>query len=160
MNREQKRAKAKELRKKYNLTTAQAKHVVEYNYGKNTITEGTKVKLNVPVIKANPSWFRLNPKYKQFVEDNKDTIFTVEYDRDANGNVVGNQALVCLKEDTTKPKWKFYFRDLLIQTDLEPEVIPEVSVQWNEDAEKKMTIAEREIFEQEVKQKWNQQMNE
>ena len=61
--------------------------------------------------------------------------------------------MVCLKEDTTEPKWKFFFRDLLIQTEYEGPK-PEISVQWNEEADKKMTQAEKELFEKEAIEKF------
>lgn len=154
MNRKERRAKAKEIAKKNGISFSRAKNIVEYNYGKNTIQEGMKVKLNVKQIKSHPDWWKLRPEYKKFVEDNENTVFTVEYDRYEDGKLKSNNnSMVCLKEDTTEPKWKFFFRDLLIQTEYEGSK-PEISVQWNEEADKKMTQAEKELFEKEAIEKF------
>ena len=40
---------------------------------------------------------------------NKDTVFTVEYDE----KYKNKPSLVCLKEDTTDPKWLFWVGDLI-----------------------------------------------
>lgn len=41
---------------------------------------GDKSKLNVKRITNIKDWLRFNPKYKQFVLDNVDTVFTVQKD--------------------------------------------------------------------------------
>jgi hypothetical protein len=74
----------------------------------NPIPEGTKVKLNVKQITSHPDWERLQDSYKQFVQDNADAEFTVEYDERHKDNPV----LVCLKEDTTPAKWLWWVGDL------------------------------------------------
>ena len=65
---------------------------------------GDKVKLNYSKIISDKYYSRLVPSRKKFVEENKDTIFTVEYDpRHTN-----NPQVVCLAEDPTDPKWLWY----------------------------------------------------
>ena len=66
-----------------------------------TLKEGTKVKLNYDSITNEPSYKNKTKKYKNFVEKNKNKIFTVEYDEKYKNNPI----LVCLKEDkdTDKP---------------------------------------------------------
>lgn len=84
------------------------------------LLEGTKVKLNYKEITSHPDWSRMNPNYIDFIEDNKDTIFTVEYDK-LRKDAANKDVFVCLKEDETNPKWKFYTSDLIVQDD-QPEL--------------------------------------
>jgi hypothetical protein len=80
------------------------------NDSKLIISEGTKVKLNTNQMKSHPDYKNLVPKYRDWVEDNQDKIFTVIYDENKKNKPV----LVCLKEDTTNPKWLFWTGDLII----------------------------------------------
>ena len=68
------------------------------------IPEGTKVKLDLKKIQGHPDYMRLTENYRKFVEGNKDTIFTVEYDKFRENP----STLVCLKEDPTPIKWLFW----------------------------------------------------
>ena len=72
--------------------------------------EGDKVKINIKQIKSYANWASLNPQYKEFVENNIDVNFTVEYDKAEEKN----PNLVCLKEDTREPKFLWWDGDLLV----------------------------------------------
>ena len=61
-------------------------------------------------MKKHPDWNRLDERYRAFVEDNVDTVFTVEYDEQYQREPLW----VCLKEDTTPTKWLFYIGDLKV----------------------------------------------
>lgn len=75
-----------------------------------SIPEGTKVQFNIKKMKEHPDWDRLEPRYREFVEQNKDTVFTVEYDE----QYPKEPLWVCLTEDTNPIKWLFYIGDLKI----------------------------------------------
>lgn len=75
-----------------------------------TLEEGTKVKLNYDSITNEPSYKNKTKKYKNFVEKNKNKIFTVEYDEKYKNNPI----LVCLKEDKSRAKWLWYCETDLI----------------------------------------------
>lgn len=78
------------------------------------IEEGTKVKLNYDGITNDPNYPRKVQGYKDFVENNKDKIFTVEYDE----KYTNNPLLVMLKEDETEVKWLWHSRyDLIVIED-------------------------------------------
>lgn len=81
----------------YMLKMAQA-------YNDEYLSEGTKVKLNYEWITEHPTYNKMQKAYKDFVESNKDTIFTVEYDKKHGSN----SYMVCLKEDTTPVKWLWH----------------------------------------------------
>lgn len=66
--------------------------------------QGDKVKLDYVKIISNPDYPRLASKYKKFVEDHKDKVFTVEYDP----RHTIRPSIVCLAEDPTDPKWLWY----------------------------------------------------
>ena len=72
------------------------------------LKEGQRVKLHYQRITSHPDWSKLTQKYRMWVATHKDDIFTVEYDEQHKDGV-----LVCLKEDTTEPKWLFYEGDLI-----------------------------------------------
>lgn len=72
------------------------------------IPEGTKVQLNVEKMRKNKDWDRLTDKYKQWVNNHANDIFTVIYDK----NHIKNPIVVSLKEDMSVPKWLFYIGDL------------------------------------------------
>lgn len=78
------------------------------------IEEGTKVKLNYDNIINDPNYPRKVQGYKDFVENNKDKIFTVEYDE----RYTNNPLLVMLKEDETEVKWLWHSKmDLTVIED-------------------------------------------
>ncbi len=78
------------------------------------IPEGTKVKLNYESIISDVNYNKNidsnKQKYHEFIELNKDRIFSVEYDP----KFQDNPTLVCLKEDETDPKWLFWIGDLIV----------------------------------------------
>jgi len=79
------------------------------------ITEGTKVKLNMERITSHPDW---NPnttdwnhrRYVDWINEHSDDVFTIEYDP----NHLKDLQMLCLKEDTTKPKFLFHESDLIV----------------------------------------------
>ena len=72
--------------------------------------EGDKVKLHVNKIRGRPDWETMQHEYKDFVENNADAVFTVEYDEEYQDK----PNLVLLKEDISKQKWLFFDGDLLV----------------------------------------------
>lgn len=75
-----------------------------------SIPEGTKVQFNIKKMKEHPDWDRLESRYQEFVEQNVNTIFTVEYDNQYQKDPLW----VCLAEDTNPIKWLFYIGDLKV----------------------------------------------
>lgn len=71
---------------------------------KIVLPEGTKVKFNLDKILSQPDFLQSNPKFRDFIYNNKDNIFTIEYDKDHDST----SCLVCLEEDNTVPKWLFF----------------------------------------------------
>lgn len=63
--------------------------------------EGDKVKLDVEKITSRKDYERLNPKYKEFVESNRNTVFTAHLERDT---------LVSFVE---QPEWLFWSGSLI-----------------------------------------------
>ena len=78
-----------------------------------TIPEGTKVKLNYENIINEPDYTKKVKAYREFVENNKNKIFTVQYDEKYKNKPI----LVSLKEDTSKIKWLWYCETDLIVLD-------------------------------------------
>lgn len=78
-----------------------------------SIPEGTKVKLNYESIINEPDYPKKKDRYKEFVENNKDKVFTVVYDEKYKNNPV----LVSLEEDTNEVKWLWYCETDLIVID-------------------------------------------
>lgn len=77
----------------------------------SVIEEGAKVKLNYDSIVSDPNYPKKVQAYKDFVENNKDTVFTVEYDEKYKNNPL----LVMLKEDTNEAKWLWHTKyDLVV----------------------------------------------
>lgn len=113
MNREQKRQLAKNIKKEPLLS-----HLVDANFWQHTtvnrdglsIPEGSKVQFNIKKMKQHPDWERLEERYRTFIEDNANTIFTVEYDE----QYPTEPLWVCLKEDVSPIKWLFYIGDLKV----------------------------------------------
>lgn len=76
----------------------------------SVLEEGTKVKLNYDSIVNDINYSRKVQGFKDFVENNKDKIFTVEYDE----RYKNNPLLVMLKEDTSEVKWLWHSKMDLI----------------------------------------------
>ena len=78
------------------------------------IAEGAKVKLNYDSIISEPTYSKKVQAYKDFVENNKDTVFTVEYDEKYKNKPL----LVMLKEDISEVKWLWHTKyDLIVIED-------------------------------------------
>lgn len=75
-----------------------------------TLDEGTKVKLNYESITSEPDYKKKVARYKEFVENNKDTIFTVQYDEKYKNKPI----LVSLAEDDNEVKWLWHCESDLI----------------------------------------------
>lgn len=82
------------------------------------IPEGTKVKIDVEKLQKEKTYNKRNVKWKEFIENNKDTIFTVEYDE----NKKDNPKMVCLKEDTSPVKWLFFVGDLIVVKEVKEDI--------------------------------------
>ena len=110
MNREQKRQLKKQLSKVSKKTNEPKQRPTFVDRTDLSIPEGSKVKLNIERITKRKDYSRMRETYKDFVENHKDTVFTVEYDPKHTYEPVW----VCLAEDTTPIKWLFYIGDLLL----------------------------------------------
>ena len=99
MNRKQKRDFIKQARKK-GVSETDARAYLTTQDG-SEIKEGDKVKLNIYKIKSSPDYQIMNPKYKSFIEENKDTVFTAHYER---------ETLISFVEE---PKWLFWRGNLI-----------------------------------------------
>lgn len=73
------------------------------------LKEGDTVRLKYSQICNRKDWNNKSEKYKQFICDNKDSIFTVEADYSGRFPF---PSFVCLKEDETEPKWIFWEGDV------------------------------------------------
>lgn len=78
-----------------------------------TIPEGAKVMLNYESITSEPDYKNKVEGYREFVENNKDKVFTVQYDEKYRNKPV----LVSLAEDTNKIKWLWHCESDLIVID-------------------------------------------
>ena len=77
------------------------------------ISEGSKVKLNYESLINEPDYPKKVKKYKDFVEQNKDKIFTVQYDTKYKDKPI----LVVLAEDENEVKWLWHCEHDLIVVD-------------------------------------------
>lgn len=107
MNRQQKRAFVKKARSKGISKNAAEAYLAIKEAGLDKLSlpkqfqEGDKVKLDVEKIKRRKDYERLNPRYKEFVESNADTVFTAHLER---------ETLISLKE---QPEWLFWSGSLI-----------------------------------------------
>ena len=104
MNRAEKRKLAKKLKMKY----AELLESLEFKIEDVTVEElpeGTKVKLKAEQILQQRD---LNEKYREWVEANKDKVFTCEKD----STLPNDSKRVVFKEDESNPKWLFHVTDL------------------------------------------------
>jgi hypothetical protein len=112
MNREQKRNYTTQLKKK-GLSNEEIRKMIAYKELLQIspyLDEFSKVKLNLDVIRNHPDYDKLSEKYKAWTEAHKDEIFTLVYDEKHREK----PSIVCLKEDTTDPKWLFFTGDLIV----------------------------------------------
>lgn len=68
-----------------------------------TINNGDKVSINTKVIKGRHNFDSMSDEYKQFIDENEETIFTAKVER---------TTLISLEEN---PKWLFWSGDLIIK---------------------------------------------
>jgi ABC-type tungstate transport system permease subunit len=111
MNREEKRKVTKKLKSK-GYTLDRINTYISYREKLESsiiLSEGDLVRIDINRIKEHPDYSKLSEKYKAFIANNTGREFTVEYDK----NHTNNPTLVCLKEDTTDPKWLFWTGDLI-----------------------------------------------
>ena len=107
MNRQQKRAFVKKARSKGISKNAAEAYLAIKEAGLDKLSlpkhfqEGDRVKLDVEKIKRRKDYEKLNPRYKEFVESNADTIFTAHLER---------ETLISLKE---QPEWLFWSGSLI-----------------------------------------------
>ena len=101
----------------YKKYLAKMKSMRDYINGENDdvniLAEGTKVRLNYDSIVNEPVYKNKLNRYKKFVNENKDKIFTVEYDEKYKDKPI----LVLLKEDESKVKWLWHCESDLIVVD-------------------------------------------
>ena len=104
MNRAEKRKLAKKLKMKYVELLESLEFKIE-DVTVEELPEGTKVKLKAEQILQQGN---LNEKYREWVEANKDKVFTCEKD----STLPNDSKRVVLKEDESNPKWLFHVTDL------------------------------------------------
>lgn len=129
MNRKARRDFVKKARKKgISKNTAEA-YIAIKEAGLDKLSlpkqfnEGDRVKLDVEEITSRKDYERLNPKYREFVESNRDTVFTAHLERDT---------LISFVE---QPEWLFW-SGILIKVEEESdgtngEVEPEAKSEEN-----------------------------
>ena len=112
-NREQRRKLKKRLSKS-GISVDMAIELLDRRIKEMTadpIAAGTKVQLNYDRIVNSPGYNNCQQAYKDFVETNRDRIFTAAYDdKHQSGKIV------CFEEDTSKERWLWYASDLLISS--------------------------------------------
>lgn len=110
MNREEKRKLAKKMKISYTALNEALEFKIE-NITVEELPEGTLVKLKADQILSKKE--ELSEKYIQWIENNRDKIFTCEKDP-----TMGNDSKrVVLKEDENNPKWLFHVNDLELVLD-------------------------------------------
>lgn len=107
MNRQQKRALVKKARSKGISKDAAEAYLAIKEVGLDKLSlpkqfqEDDKVKLDLEKIKRHKDYEKMNPRYKEFVESNADTVFTVHLER---------ETLISLKK---QPEWLFWSGSLI-----------------------------------------------
>ena len=125
MNRADRRNLAKKVKKankmlNLGLNNTQLQQYIKFKeeqLSSVVLFEGDKVKLDYDKITSIPDYTNRKPEYRNFIETNKDKVFTVKYD-DKYRN---NPWLVSLEEDTTEPRWLFTTSDLILYNEEEKE---------------------------------------
>lgn len=107
MNRKQKRAFIKCAKKKgvrEDIAELYAEidgNITDQGTSAQAILEDEKVKLNVDAITGRENYSRMTAMYKEFIDNNIDTVFTAHVER---------PNLISFKEE---PKWLFWSGDLI-----------------------------------------------
>lgn len=141
MNRAERRNTVKNLQKKGMKRDSARDFVDRVDYAEHSFAqeehwEGEKVKLNYDRITSYRDYPKMHQAYKDFVEENKDKVLTVEFDeirkKEAEKNK-GKSSLVQFAEDTNEPKFLFFGVDLIpepnqIQPKTETELQNEVFI--------------------------------
>lgn len=125
MNRTEKRNLARKIKKanktlKLGLNKTQLEQYIKYKEEQMSsivLYEGDKVTLDYLGITSRVDYDKRRPEYRNFIEENKDKIFTVKYDEKYRNN----PWLVSLEEDTTEPRWLFTTSDLILYKEEEKE---------------------------------------
>ena len=125
MNRAEKRNLAKKIKKvnkslNLGLNKTQLEQYIKFKENQmNSVElyEGDKVKIDYLGITSRIDYDKRRPEYRNFIEENKDKIFTVKYDEKYRNN----PWLVSLEEDTTEPRWLFTTSDLILYKEEEKE---------------------------------------
>lgn len=114
-----------------------------YENKDNILPEKQKVKINYKRIASEKDYLKRQKKYRKFLEENKNKVFTVEYDRNHPDG-----KMVCLEEDTTEPKWLFTSYDLIPVPPIlkKPLTKEEVLRRKIEEEQKKLLLEAGEIF--------------
>lgn len=110
-NREQRRKLKKRLSKS-GISVDMAIELLDRRFKEmnaDPIEPGTKVQLNYDHIINSPGYTNRQQAYKDFVETNRDRIFTAAYDdKHQSGKIV------CFNEDKSDQKWLWYASDLIV----------------------------------------------
>lgn len=114
-----------------------------YENKDNILPEKQKVKINYKRIVSEKDYLKRQKKYRKFLEENKNKVFTVEYNRNHPDG-----KMVCLEEDTTEPKWLFTSYDLIPVPPIlkKPLTKEEVLRRKIEEEQKKLLLEAGEIF--------------
>jgi hypothetical protein len=110
MNRAERRAYAKRM-KKMGANSTEVMKLLELQKAGTRLTQGTKVKLNYDKIVNDSGYADKTQWFRDFVENNKDTVFTVQLDDQYNK--MNSNIFVRLAEDTSEPKWLWFASDLI-----------------------------------------------
>ena len=125
MNRTERRNLAKKIKKvnktlHLGLNKTQLKEYIKFKEEQMSsivLFEGDKVKIDYESIISRVDYDKRRPEYRNFIEENKNAIFTVKYDEKYRNN----PWLVSLEEDTTEPRWLFTTSDLILYKNEEKE---------------------------------------
>lgn len=105
MNREQRRQQRGKLKKALNELAGRIDEVTDGMTG--YFKDGDRVRLDVDRIVKRGDYVKTQPEYQNFVESNRDTVFTVRLYRKRED---GFSALIELVEN---PTWLFWYGDLV-----------------------------------------------
>lgn len=109
MNRAQRRAADRKLRsvKGYAAHKRLIEASMKLGATEDMLEDGEQVRLDVDRIMSRPEWERLNADYRAFVQEHRDTVFTVKIRRRSVG---GYPVIVDLEGYDT---WSFWSGDLI-----------------------------------------------
>lgn len=82
----------------------------DYEIESDEIADGTQVKLNYDEIASQPDYGRKTGEYRDWINENKDTIFTVH-------NYEDNKGFIQLVKEGELQKWIFLPVDLIVIED-------------------------------------------